>query len=234
MSWVQIPPPRLCPKGLGPTGWASALRALRPPEVDSVHSGQIPPPRLKRSEPVFLFATFAIRSEPCCPAVAHSLERARRPERRHRRPESTGRSYAGACARRAARLRRALVQSTALEPTARDLVVAVRTAKRLQKVLGRHGRLLMDDSTLDTEPKAEQLALLPRAAVPVRVPSAHRPRAPGSTWEAHVQLNSPVASLLGRCRREPSGPISHRAPVFSLDHPGDRGSISLRAGELGD
>ena len=34
----------------------------------------------------------------------------------------------------------------------------MRTAKRVQKVLARHGRLL-DDATVDTGPKGEQLAL---------------------------------------------------------------------------
>jgi hypothetical protein len=48
----------------------------------------------------------------------------------------------------------------ALAPPTTDEVteVAVRTAKRVQKVLARHGRLL-DDATVDTGPKAEQLAL---------------------------------------------------------------------------
>ena len=44
-------------------------------------------------------------------------------------------------------------------PTTTEVTeVAVRTAKRLQKVLARHGRLL-EDATVDTGPKAEQLAL---------------------------------------------------------------------------
>ena len=42
--------------------------------------------------------------------------------------------------------------------TQRLTEVAVRTAKRVQKVLARHGRLL-DDATVDTGPKGEQLAL---------------------------------------------------------------------------
>ena len=48
----------------------------------------------------------------------------------------------------------------ALAPPTTDEVteVAVRTAKRVQKVLARHGRLL-DDATVDTGPKGEQLAL---------------------------------------------------------------------------
>ncbi len=44
-------------------------------------------------------------------------------------------------------------------PTTDDVTeVAVRTAKRLQKVLARHGRLL-EDGTVDPSPRAEQLAL---------------------------------------------------------------------------
>jgi hypothetical protein len=48
----------------------------------------------------------------------------------------------------------------ALAPPTSDEVteVAVRTATRLQKVLARHGKLL-EDATVDTVPKAEQLAL---------------------------------------------------------------------------
>ena len=47
----------------------------------------------------------------------------------------------------------------ALAPPTTDEVteVAVRTAKRLQKVLARHGRLL-EDATVDTGPKAERPA----------------------------------------------------------------------------
>ena len=48
----------------------------------------------------------------------------------------------------------------ALAPPTTDEVteVAVRTAKRLQKVLARHGRLL-EDATVEPSPKGEQLAL---------------------------------------------------------------------------